>query len=658
MKAILPGVGRIFFVVISVAICHGIHGQDPGVEDLRIRLPDTVRDSTHIKLYYEYGDAIRLLNPDSASWYFNRAREYSGKLNYKRGEAAYASHAIPLLNNQGKFREALQLTEEALALYEAIGNRRDRAVANLNVGSEWQYLSDFQLASEYYLKAKKLADEIADQRLQRITNNNLASIFINLEDYEKGKAYAENSLAIARAMEDDYAISSSTYNIATAELYLEEYDAALSRYSEIRAIGEKTDDFIVILDGLLGMGDVYSAKGNPSMALLNYEKVIKLAKEQDAPEYEMYALMGVSDVHIFNRQFGAAEESIQDGMGIAAQLGSKFELKELYLKASELYEQTLDFEQALDFRKKFEVLNDSIVGEKSRFNISMLEARFESEKKESRIENLEADKQMQLASIEQKNSLNYLLIGSALTLLLISMLTYRNYRIKQKLQAQRINELEQEKQITAMEAVLKGEDQERTRLAKDLHDGLGGMLSGIKYSFQNIKGNLVMTPDNQHAFERSMDMLDTSIREMRRVSHNMMPESLVKFGLDTALRDFCNEINTSGALVVNYQSLGLDEAAELDQTTAVTLYRIIQELTNNILKHASAKMAIVQVSKIGDLVTLTVEDDGRGFNTAVLQQTKGMGWSNIQNRVGFLKGNINVVSEPKKGSSVHMEFMV
>src|SRR5688572_7657619 len=129
-----------------------------------------------------------------------------------------------------------------------------------------------------------------------------------------------------------------------------------------------------------------------------------------------------------------------------------------------------------------------------------------------------------------------------------------------------------------------------------------------------MKGNLIMTPDNTQAFERSMDMLDSSIKEMRRVAHNMMPEALVKFGLDTALKDFSNEINKSGALQVNYQSLGMENAA-IDQTTAISVYRIVQELINNTMKHAAARTAIVQVTKSSDQLTITVEDDGKGFDT-------------------------------------------
>ncbi|RYF86921.1 MAG: sensor histidine kinase, partial [Chitinophagaceae bacterium] len=245
--------------------------------------------------------------------------------------------------------------------------------------------------------------------------------------------------------------------------------------------------------------------------------------------------------------------------------------------------------------------------------------------------------------------------GSGAALLVILLLLFVNFRHQRKLQKQRINELETEKQLTATEAVLKGEEQERSRLAKDLHDGLGGMLSGIKYSFNAMKGNLIMTPDNAQAFERSMDMLDSSIKEMRRVAHNMMPEALVKFGLDAALKDFCNDINQSGALKVSYQSIGM-EKADIHQTIAITIYRIVQELLNNSIKHAEATAAVVQLAKENDQLSITVEDDGKGFDVASLQQVQGIGWNNIQNRVEILKGKLDVQSTPGAGTSVFIEI--
>jgi signal transduction histidine kinase len=306
-----------------------------------------------------------------------------------------------------------------------------------------------------------------------------------------------------------------------------------------------------------------------------------------------------------------------------------------------------DYATSVWARQKSDSIQTAYLNEKVLKNTADLEKKYETEKK---------DNQIKLQNAELHRIINYVLIGGASALLLISLLSYRTYTQKQKLQQQRIAELEAEKQLAATESVLKGEEQERTRLAKDLHDGLGGMLSGIKYSLNTMKGNLILTPENAQAFERSMDMLDSSIKEMRRVAHNMMPEALVKFGLDTALRDFCNDINQSGALQVSYQSIGL-ESVQFEQTTAITIYRIVQELVNNTMKHAAASTAIVQVSKTEDEISITVEDDGKGFDPVILQGAKGIGWSNIQGRIEYLKGKLDIRSAPGKGTSVHIEIL-
>jgi two-component system, NarL family, sensor kinase len=138
------------------------------------------------------------------------------------------------------------------------------------------------------------------------------------------------------------------------------------------------------------------------------------------------------------------------------------------------------------------------------------------------------------------------------------------------------------------------------------------------------------------------------------VAHNMMPEALVKFGLDTALKDFCFDINQSGAIKVVYQSIGL-ENSQLDQTFSITIYRIVQEILNNTLKHANATTAIVQLTKHDNQLSVTVEDDGKGFDTSILTNSKGIGWTNIQNRIDLLKGKIDISSQKGKGCSILIE---
>lgn len=639
-------------------IFFSLASQPPSKKDsLLQKINASKEDTSKVWACYIYGETLENDLPDSAAFYYKKAKALAEKIAFKRGIAAFGSHYIVILNNRGQFREALNVAKEALQLYQQEGDKKELAIANLNVGSEWQYLSDFSQAADYYLAAKKAAEEINDKRLQRISNNNLASIFIDLQDFEKGKQYAERSLAIARELKDDYAISSSTYNIATASVHLKQYDKALALYKEIEAIGKKTGDDILLLDGWLGSADALNAVNKIKEAENFYQQVIHLSKEKNTPEYEMYACMGMADLLLKNNRFDEAAKFIDTGILIAKKQESTLELKDLYLKAANLNEKKGDAVKALEYRKQFEVLNDSIIGEKSRTTVTSLEAKYESEKKEAIIRQLEAENKVHELTIKQKDIFNYTLLGGTVILLLVIFLSYRNYKQKQVLQQQRINELETEKKLAATESVLKGEEQERSRLAKDLHDGLGGLLSGIKYSFQSMKGNLIMTPENAQAFERSMDMLDSSIKEMRRVAHNLMPEALVKFGLDTALKDFCNDINQSGALQISYQSIGL-EGATIDQTTAIGVYRIVQELINNTLKHAAANTAIVQISKSENRVSITVEDDGKGFDPTLLQRSAGIGWSNIRHRVDLLKGKLDVNSQADKGTSVLIEFLM
>ena len=171
-----------------------------------------------------------------------------------------------------------------------------------------------------------------------------------------------------------------------------------------------------------------------------------------------------------------------------------------------------------------------------------------------------------------------------------------------------------------------------------------------------MKDNLIITPDNMTVFERSLDMIDTSIKELRRVAHNMMPEMLMKFGLDEALKEYCNTINTAKLLTIKYQSLGM--AARLDKSIEIIIYRIVQELLNNTMKHAVASEAFVQIIREGNRLNVVVEDNGKGFDANLMENNKGAGLANVRSRVDYLKGQLDIHAEPGKGTLVNIEFNV
>jgi signal transduction histidine kinase len=360
---------------------------------------------------------------------------------------------------------------------------------------------------------------------------------------------------------------------------------------------------------------------------------------------------------IYQKEFLKAEKQLLAAMDLAKTDSLQDPLFPIFITMSQVKFSQHDFMAGNYYEEKWDSLYNLNTEQQLSEYAAELETKYEVEKKESVIHHLETEKEIQQFSLQRKNSFIIYLISGFSALFIISFLTYRNVKHKQKIQQQRITELETQQQLTAAEAVLKGEEQERARIAKDLHDGLGGILSGIKFSFTTMKGNMVMTPENQQAFERSMDMLDSSIRELRTVAHNMMPEALLRFGLDVALKDFCYEINQSGALHISYQSFG-PEDVDIDQTVAITLYRIVQELINNTMKHSGASSAIVQLTKSYEQLFLTVEDDGKGFDSSILKASKGIGWVSIKNRVDFLKGKLDITSKEGEGTSVHIEIFI
>ena len=279
-----------------------------------------------------------------------------------------------------------------------------------------------------------------------------------------------------------------------------------------------------------------------------------------------------------------------------------------------------------------------------------------SQKNKNAIAKVEAEKEvLQLQERnKQKSTLNKILIGAAAALIFIGFLGYRNFRSKQKIQQQQITELEKEKQLQTVDAMLKGQEEERGRLAKDLHDGLGGMLSGVKMSFSNMKENMIMDASNTAAFEKSIVQLDNTITELRKVAHNLMPEALVKFGLKNAVEDFCRSMELSSKTKIICEQLGSDR--NLGNSANVNVYRILQELVNNAVKHAQASQILVQLTKSSDKVLITVEDDGKGFDINTLENSTGIGYINLKQRIAYLNGKMDIETKPSQGTAVNIEL--
>lgn len=641
----------LFFLVIFDANSQTIMNKD----SLLALVAHAKKDSNEVLLYINIGQQYESSEPEVAKKYYRMANDLSKKIGYANGEIKFAANYTFVLNMQGRFDSSLILNQKALTIARKLEDKLPLGKTLFNTGNSYRELGHFEEAIKCYKEGAIILDRIDNEFIASQTNDMLQLLYFEMGLYDKAIPYGEVSVRQARKVKDPFLLMSALNNLGLNYSSKRQPLKARPFFEEVLKISRETGNTNAEMTQLLNLG-------NAHLFLYEYDKIapffnraLLLSRKLGAYSSEAVALRGLALYDLSQKNYKEAKIHLESSLKIAVDHNLKVEQRKALELLSSLMYATGKMQEAEEYLSQSSVIGDSLVGESVQNRVVELEQKYESEKKEGQIKQLATENSLQQLQIERKGLINYLLGGGVLALLIIMVLSFRNYKHKQALQQQRIAELETEKQLTATEAVLKGEEQERTRLARDLHDGLGGMLSGIKFSFLTMKGNLIMTPDNAQAFERSMDMLDSSIKEMRRVAHNMMPEVLVKFGLDAALHDFCQDINQSGALRINYQSIGM-EGAEIEQTTSITIYRVVQELINNTIKHAAASSAIVQVSKENGKISITVEDDGVGFDVTHLQNAKGMGWSNLQSRIEYLKGTFDLQSEPGKGTSIHIEL--
>jgi len=652
-------------VLIFIIINGSVLSQDfQNRQELISQLQNIPQDTNRVLLYISIGQQYENNIPDSAIFYYTKARDLSEKLGYITGELKYLSNITYVLNAQSKYDSALSLNLRSVELAKSHGTPQQLAACLGNVANSFLYLEMYENAIDYFLQASDLIEETGNKQYQCILYNNLAIIYIKLRQADKAREFAVKAVKLARESNDLYNLGISLDNLALALMNLGKLNEALNNLKEGLTIADQTENIFVKESILINMADAYRRIGEFEKIRPYAEMGLELATDLEDIAGEATACLGLGYYYLYQNKLNDAWQYAQLSESKAASLNLRESLANAYLLLGHINLVNRDYAGFQSFQIKHDSIENLAINERRLNYIQDLETKYETEKKNQQIRVLEHESDIQVLKLRQNRLILTTLAGITFTILVVGFLLIRGYRQKQlilnqenELQERRILELETEKHLAAIEAVLKGQDIERTRLARDLHDGLGGMLSGIKLSFQKLRESLSNNPNDQQLFDRGLDMLDGSITEMRRVAHNLMPEVLLKFGLDTALKDYCDKITDTGAIAVSYQSIGLDNL-KADQTVLITIYRIVQELVNNMVKHASATNIFVQLAYHNDHLTISAEDDGTGFDVQSINDSPGIGWKNIHNRVDYLKGIIDVQSEKNKGTTINIDLQI
>lgn len=612
----------------------------------------TRQDTSQINLYFNLASDYVLSDTDSAKIFWKKGKSLIDRFRASQYDFNYYFTGVKISHAEQDYEKALDLNLKALKNSERNKNMYNKAEALRSLFVMYINLGKDSLAITTAHKALYLTEQLNDTVNLPITFGNLSRLYNELGQYEKSIQYGKKGIEISKKYNSIKGLLISLNNVAISQKEIGQRKEAENTLKEIKRLAYKNDVPRSVVKSLVNLSFMAQERGDKNALNLHLKELDAFTSKNQMGEKIASNEEGIPFLKAYNyfyhNQYSEAEHIANDQLN---------HLEDDHFMKNSYYELLIKMSYAKgDFSKgeMYERKSDSIENIISKEDLNRFEVdankKYETAKKDSQIKE-------QMAKLEHRRLLNYLFAGTVLGILLIGFLIYRNLKHRQTIQKQKIIELEAEKQLTATEAVLRGEEQERSRLAKDLHDGLGGMLSGVKLSFNAMKENLIMTPENAKAFERSIDQLDDSIREMRRVAHNMLPENLLKYGLDSALREFCIELNRTTSLKASYQSIDMEDQP-FSQEISIACYRVVQELANNCLKHSGAKQLLVQahLSREEKMLHITVEDDGKGFDKAMLLNSTGIGWRNIQNRVQMIKGKIDLNSGAGKGTSVLIEI--
>ena len=548
---------------------------------------------------------------DSAEVYYGKAldaagqmRDFSRKYNETNCDNMLSSvygNMGNLYNIQGKYHEAAECYQKALKLFEKHGWAKSQAVAYSNIGEMYLCMDNYEQAEINYVKSDVIAHRVNDTLLIAHAKRGFSQIFLHRKDYGKALENAGIAHRYYFAYPEEEANQTVILNIL-ADICIE------------------------------GYGDDLRAEEYARQALV-------LLEELDIPREKAISLRLLSAICLKRGEWRKAEQTALEALATDdSEPANTLTLYEILAKA---YSKLGNSDKANEYFDKHNTLQSSWATKHYQSAIREMEVKYDTEKKETQIVTLETEKRM----------LTWLSItgGGILILgLAVSLLLWRTTIQKKRHAEQQIKQLEQEKQLIATQALLDGEIQERARLARDLHDGLGSMLTGSKMNIESLKNDVIHGKADASRCDNAISLLNNSTHELRRIAHHLMPDALTRFGLKTTVGDFCDVLSN-----VSFTWYGND--TRLEPKLETMIYRTICELVNNVLKHARASQIIVQIIQEPDRIAFTVQDDGCGFDP--LAETKGMGLQNIRTRVASFGGIMNIESG-NEGTEVNVELKI
>lgn len=543
---------------------------------------------------------------DSAEYWFAKAKETALKTNSRKAMAIICSGLGRSLISAGRAQEA---------------------VSNL-------------------LEGLRLVDEDPDQELAMKIRINLTWAYLELKRYRDGVTLGRQSLMrmdsslqwMALYLYNNMAICYGALNALDSARYFVNLG--------IRA-SEKSHDYHSLANGHFILGTIYSNVGKNEMAIREYELAKPFREKVGNPLFIVSDLYTLASLY---QKTGHYDKGIQTGLKALSvarehQLLLKFE--NTYQVLAMNYEGLGDFKSASQYYQLWAAAKDSVYQHANSQAIADMETKYETEKKEQQIALQGATISLQKANIQR----DYVLIAGLVivVLLVIIILLLIRSRLRQK-QETLTKEYELSLREASISATIQSQEGERKRFAQDLHDGMGQLISALRFIVLPRDGE-ISSEKNEERLTKAEGIMDSMHKEIRDVAFNLMPQVLIQSGLVPGLREMAGRVNSTGQVKLSVSSYDLP--ARLDEIQEISLYRVVQEWLNNVLKYAKAESVQLQLVAHENEITLIVEDDGSGFDKVLLENSAGNGWKNILSRLYLIRATAEVDTQPgRRGTTL------
>jgi len=602
------------------------------------------KDSVYIKSLLDKAYEHEAAAPQTALKMYREAYRHSVKSGYHLGTFKALQYSGLVHSDNGNYDSASYYFKKSLPYSLKAGYKRGEGLTYNNLANNAQFRGDYKGAITYYLKGITIFEAINDSAALSQSYQNLSAMYDNIKDRRLELVYLKKALHYVSAAQTEQ--KALLYGDVGITLLTQDRPAeALLYFKKAQGLTKIDSSKRIQFFANRNFGEYYKYIKQYAAAINYYVKALELSGEQNDLFQKNDLLYIISGLYL---ETGNYNQALKYGMQSAA-LAKQIKAKDIGYRScgrlAKIYEALGNNRLAYNYLQQSITLKDSVVAADYLKQISLYQSQFESEKKDNAIAGQQILlKKKEVEVLANRNRFVYSLAGMGF-LIMLSVGVWFSFRQRQKIKDREIIALQQKQEIVQLEALLDGQEKERKRIAQELHDGINGDLSAIKYRISGIE-EYGIAPDEKKDLQKIIEMLDHACTQVRSISHNLMPASIIDFGLNESVKQYCSKISATNETNIDFQYFGVPR--QLPKNAETTIYRIIQELINNIIKHAQATHALVQLNFHEAELSITVEDNGMGFDPKTVAQ--GLGLKNIRSRVQVLNADLDI-SSSSKGTS-------